>query len=336
MSESPTASPTAGMVVTDVPGEHPGVAARAQSRGAALDLLAAAALWGGMYVVSAGTFDAIPPLTLGVLRLVVGVAVLAVAFRGRLGLAGAPRGRIVAAGAVVAATLVMQFVGTSMTGGAEGALLTTTTPVFVLLFGVLLEGERVRRVAWAGCLVALAGVAVLAARNGGFGGAAGPDVVLPGNLALPRPLLGDLLLVGSAATWALFSSVGRPLVVAVGAFRAILGASAVAIVLLLPFVPLELAGRSFRPITPLTVVAILYLGIGATALAWSLWYRGYAAAPPAVSAAAFFAQPVVGAVLGVLILGEVLGPAFFGGAALIAAGVLGIAAATRGRREAPD
>jgi drug/metabolite transporter (DMT)-like permease len=148
--------------------------------------------------------------------------------------------------------------------------------------------------------------------------------------------MGDLLLVASAASWALFSSVGRPLVAAVGAFRAILGASAVAVVLLLPFVPLELAGRSLPPISPLTVAAVLYLGIGATAIAWSLWYRGYAAAPPAVSAAAFFAQPVVGATLGVLMLGEVLGPAFFGGAALIAAGVLGIAAATRERRGAPE
>ena len=55
-----------------------------------------------------------------------------------------------------------------------------------------------------------------------------------------------------------------------------------------------------------------------------------------MSAAAFFAQPVVGATLGVLMLGEVLGPAFFGGAARIAAGVLGIAAATRERRGAPE
>jgi drug/metabolite transporter (DMT)-like permease len=313
-----------------------GVVGRAPSRGAALDLLAAAALWGGMYVVSAGTFDAIPPLTLGVLRLAIGVAVLAVAFRGRLGLAGAPRGRIVAAGVIVAITIVMQFVGTNLTGGAEGALLTTTTPVFVLVFGAFLEGERVRRVAWAGCLVALAGVAVLAARNGGFGGPAGAVVALPGGAAMPRAFLGDLLLVASAATWALFTSVGRPLVAAVGAFRAILGASAVAVVLLLPFVPLELAGRTLPPITPLTVAAVLYLGIGATAVAWSLWYRGYAAAPPAVAAAAFFAQPVVGAALGVLILGEVLGAAFLGGAALIAVGVLGIAAATRERREAPE
>jgi len=307
-----------------------GAAVRSPSRGAIFDLLAAAALWGGMYAVSAGTFDAIPPLTLGVLRLLIGVVVLAVAFYGRLGLAALPRRR------VVAATIVMQFVGTSLTGGAEGALLTTTTPVFVLVFGVLLEGERVRRVAWAGCVVALAGVAVLAARSGGFGGAAGPDVALPWGVDVPRALMGDLLLVASAASWALFSSVGRPLVAAVGAFRAILGASAVAVVLLLPFVPLELAGRSLPPISPLTVAAVLYLGIGATAIAWSLWYRGYAAAPPAVSAAAFFAQPVVGATLGVLMLGEVLGPAFFGGAALIAAGVLGIAAATRERRGAPE
>jgi len=93
---------------------------RAASRGPVLDLLAAAALWGGMYVVSAGTFDAIPPLTLGVLRLVIGVAVLVAVFRGRLGLAAAPKRRMAAAGAVVAVTMVMQFVGTSLTGGAEG------------------------------------------------------------------------------------------------------------------------------------------------------------------------------------------------------------------------
>ena len=310
--------------------------ARAASRGPVLDLLAAAALWGGMYVVSAGTFSAVPPLTLGVLRLAIGVAVLATVFRGRLGLRGAPAGRIVAAGLIVAVTMVMQFVGTSLTGGAEGALLTTTTPAFVLVFGVLLEGERVRRIAWAGCLVALVGVAVLASRNGGFGGAAGPQVELAAGLSVPRALLGDLLLIASAATWALFSSVGRPLVAAVGAFRAILGASAVAVLVLLPFIPLELAGRTLPPVTPLTVAAILYLGVGATAIAWSLWYRGYAAAPPAVAAAAFFAQPVVGAMLGVLLLGEVLGPAFLGGAILIGGGILGIAAATRERREAPD
>ncbi len=283
-----------------------------------------------MYVVSAGTFDRVPPLTLGLLRLLVGIAVLFVAFRGRVGFGQAPLGRVVAAGAIVALTMALQFVGTSLTGGAEGALLTTTTPAFVLIFGVLLEKQRVGRLAWLGVAIALAGVAVLAARNGGFGVAAG-TATGPMIAGIPSALLGDLLLVGSAATWALFSSVGRPLVARVGAFRAILQASCVAIVLIAPFSAVELAGRELPPLEPRTVLAVLYLGVMATAVAWSLWYRGYASAPSTVSAAAFFAQPVVGAALGVAILGEALGSAFLAGAALIGAGVLAIAFGGRRR-----
>lgn len=301
---------------------------RAASRTATLSLVAAAALWGGMYVVSAGTFDRIPPITLCVLRLVVGLAVLLVAFRGRIGWGRAPSRRVVAAGAVVAVTMVLQFQGTSLTGAAEAAILTTTTPAFVLLFGALLEGERIRRVAWVGVAVALAGVVVLALRSAGAEAAAGAALTTSAADDLVRAtasrLTGDLMLVGAAATWALFSSIGRPLVAAVGAFRAITQATAVALLLLLPLVPLELAGQTLPPLEPATIGAVLYLGIGSTAIGWSLWYRGYAAAPPAVSAAAFFAQPVVGATLGVLVLGEVLGPAFLAGSALIAAGVVGI------------
>lgn len=300
------------------PAVGPPASVRRASPGAVADLLAAAALWGGMYVVSAATFDRVPPLTLVVLRLVVGVAVLVVVLGGRLGFGQAPWRRVVAAGVVVAVTIVLQFVGTSLTGGAEGALLTTTTPAFVLVFGVALEGQRVRPAAWLGVAVALAGVAVLAARAEGAAVPAGHGL---------GPLVGDLLLVASAAAWALFSSVGRPLVERVGAFRAILQASCVAVVLLVPLVPLELAGRPLPPLEPATVGAVLYLGVAATALAWSLWYRGYAAAPATASAAAFFAQPVVGAALGVVFLGEVLGPAFLAGAVLVSTGILVIAAA---------
>lgn len=278
--------------------------------GPAADLLGAAALWGGMYVVSAATFTRIPPITLGLLRLVVGVAVLALALRLRLGFDRATMPRAVAAGVVVALTLVLQFVGTSLTSGAEGALLTTTTPAFVLVLGRALEGQSVRGIAWAGVAIALAGVAIVASRNA----APGPTGSLP--------LVGDALLVGSAATWALFSSVGRPLVAVHGAFRAILQAACVAIPVLVPFVALELATGASVRVDPPAALAVLYLGIGATALAWSLWYRGYAAAPSTVSAAAFFAQPLVGGVLGGLVLQEPLDGRFAVGALLIAAGIL--------------
>ena len=41
-----------------------------------IDLAVAASLWGGLYVISAATFDAIPPATLTLIRLAIGVAVL--------------------------------------------------------------------------------------------------------------------------------------------------------------------------------------------------------------------------------------------------------------------
>ena len=293
-----------------------------------LDLLGAAVLWGGMYVVSAGTFGAIPPVTLGFLRVALGSAVLLIAFRGRLGFRRDLSRRIVASGAIVALTMALQFVGTSLTGGAEGALLTTTTPAFVLVFGSLLERQRVHKVAWLGVAVALVGVAIIAARNGGFDADASSTSSIVG---VPSRLIGDLLLVGSAATWALFSSVGRPLVAAVGAFRAILQASCVAVLLIAPFAAIEVAGHPIPPLQPINIAAVAYLGIGSTAVAWSLWYRGYATAPPTVSAAAFFAQPIVGAALGVLVLGEVLGSAFLAGSALVLGGVLVIAWGERSR-----
>ena len=46
------------------------------SRAPTIDLAVAASLWGGLYVISAATFEAIPPATLTLIRLALGVAVL--------------------------------------------------------------------------------------------------------------------------------------------------------------------------------------------------------------------------------------------------------------------
>lgn len=290
----------------------------------AIDLAIAAGLWGGLYAISSATFSTIPPITLNALRLAVGVAVLLLVFRGDLGFRRTAPRRVLLAGVVVAITMACQFTGTALTGAAEAALLTTTTPAFVLLFGVALEGQRVRPAAWLGVAVALAGVALIAIRRGGGDAADGAI------LGIPSSLVGDLLLIGAAASWALFSSVGRPLVARVGAFRAIVQASLVGLVILLPLVPLELARSPIGSVDATTVLAVLYLGIGATSIGWSLWYRGYASTPATIAAAAFFTQPLVGATLGVGFLGETLDLAFLAGAGLIVAGVLVIV--TLGRR----
>src|SRR5215831_16354417 len=108
---------------------------------AALDPLLASCLWGGMYVVSRASFGAIPPVTLGALRVVIGGLTLATALRLSARRPGtqpvaqswrrADHLRALACGVLVAGTILTQFLGTDLASAHNGALLTTITPVFV-------------------------------------------------------------------------------------------------------------------------------------------------------------------------------------------------------------
>ena len=293
---------------------------RRVTKGATLDLAVAAALWGGMYVVSAETFNAIPPATLSLLRLLLGVAALvliAVLRRESLGWGRVPKQSVLFAGAAVAASMLLQFGGTALTSAVEGSVVTMATPVFVLIFGRLIEGVAVPRQAWGGIAFATAGVVALGLRSASPTSGGTPDD------ALAR-LIGVIMLIGAGATWALFSSFGRPAVAAVGARNAVALCAAVSIPFLIPFSAAEvvLVGINLSDATaPFSLFAIAYLGFGATAIGWSSWYRGYAAAPPRLAAGVLFLQPLIAAALGVGLLNEAIDASLALGALLLLGGV---------------
>lgn len=287
-------------------------------RSAIFDLSVAAALWGGMYVVSAATFAAITPAALALLRLAIGASLLLLwsTLRGRgPSLPSNLRRTVLIAGVAVAASMLLQFEGTARTSGVEGSIVTMSTPVFVLLFGRLLEGAPIARRSWAGIAVATVGVLLFALRASGDARTAldGADE--------SAGLLGVLMLVGGGAAWALYSSLGRPLVAALGAGRAVSLSSLVAVPLLAPFAAIELSSAPVAALAPSTFAAVAYLGIGSTAIAWSAWYRGYAAATPRLAAGILFLQPLVAGMLGVGLLGEPIDAALIAGSALLLGGV---------------
>lgn len=291
---------------------------RAAAPDAIIDLSLAAALWGGMYVVSAATFAAIPPAVLALVRLAIGATLLlawSLLRGGTLRVPRAIRRTILVAGATVAASMLFQFEGTARTSGVEGSIVTMSTPIFVLLFGRLLEGVPIAPRSWAGISVATVGVLLFAARS------PSPTAVTVGLDATAERLLGVLLLVGGGAAWALYSSLGRPLVAVLGSSRAVSLSSLVAVPLLAPFALIELPTSTIGALDAATVGAIAYLGVGSTAIAWSAWYRGYSAAPPRVAAGILFLQPLVAGALGVGLLGEPVDAALIGGAALLLGGV---------------
>jgi len=75
------------------------------------------------------------------------------------------------------------------------------------------------------------------------------------------------------------------------------------------------------PVTLPIIAAVGYLGVFSTALAWYCWYKGIEFVDTGRVAVFFFAQPVVGAVLGVVFLEETVGAGFVLGATLMAVGI---------------
>ena len=263
----------------------------------------AAALWGGLYVTTQLAASGLPAATLGLLRLALGVAVLAVASR-RL-----PRlrdRRYALLGALVAATLVTQTWGTYLSGAATGSLLTLLTPVFVALLAPLLLGERTRALQWLGIALGVAGAVVVI-------GPAGAG-----------SWLGDALLVAASLAWAGFTVAGAGLVRARGALEVTTAAAAWALPAMLVASAVELGlGLGGRPHPGLgTLLIVVYLGAGATALGWWAWYRGVEKLPAASSAVPFLLQPVVGVALSIPVFHATPSAAFWAGCALVVAGML--------------
>ncbi|MBI3733353.1 MAG: EamA family transporter [Chloroflexi bacterium] len=265
--------------------------------------LTAAVIWGGMYVVSKVVLDVIPPLSLVAARFLLCSLVLFAAMRLSRAMPIARRDwPMVARIGIVGfgLSVVLQFVGTKLTSAANGALVTSAAPAFIVLFAALLLREALTARKLIGLALATGGVVV---------------VIAPTDLSASLP--GNLALLAAALTWGLYSVLVRSAVqtyptLSVSAYAGLAGGLFTALL-----APLELAANPLGVVTPAIVLGVLYLAFIATALAMVLWNKALEILGAGVTAIFFFAQPVAGALLGWLLLGESLGPNFFLGGALI-------------------
>jgi drug/metabolite transporter (DMT)-like permease len=273
--------------------------------------LTAAAIWGGMYVVSKVVMTVVPPFSLIVTRLALGILTLAIIALVRKSWKVSRRQfwQIFGVGLVgYGISLGFQFVGTNLSTAANGSLVTSTTPAFVLLFAALLLAEKVtpRR------LLAL-GIATLGV----------VAVIDPRNAALsPSFFWGNMCLVAAALTWALYSVLIRKVTRDTDVLTTTLVAFIGGLPVCLPISGWELATHQVGSIGIGVVGGILFIGIISTALAMYLWNTAFSILDAGTASLTFFAQPVVGTLLSVLFLSEHITPLFVAGGVLIGMALL--------------
>ncbi len=278
--------------------------------------LGAAAIWGGMYVVSKVVLEVIPPFSLLTLRLIMGAIALGIVIYFRNKKSGAKLGLTKESfwtsffvGFVgYGISLGFQFVGTKLSTASNGSLVTSATPAFVLLFAPFLLGEKStpRRI----IALVISTLGVLA-------------VIDPRNAELsPSLFWGNMSLLAAALTWALYSVLVRK----VSKSMDLLTSSTI---MLLGGLPSSIAlgiweinTQGIGTITLGIIGGLLFLGIISTAIAMFLWNYAFAELPAAVASLTFFAQPVVGTLLGWFFLAEKITPLFLAGGALISVGIL--------------
>jgi len=128
---------------------------------------------------------------------------------------------------------------------------------------------------------------------------------------------GKLILLGAALTWALYSVLVRKATRRAPVLSVTLIAFLGGLIVSIPLGFRELASEPVGPLTPGIVAGVLYLGIVATAIAALLWNTAFEKLEAGPASLTFFAQPLVGAGLGVVLLGEEVSPLFIFGAFLI-------------------
>jgi drug/metabolite transporter (DMT)-like permease len=199
----------------------------------------------------------------------------------------------------VPVTFLLQFRGLELTTVARASLIIGAIPPLLALGSALLLGERPGRRAWLAIIASLLGVALIAGVPGAGGSWIGDGMVF----------LSTVVTVVWVILQKRLSDKYGPMVAT--AYLFLFGT--------ITLVPISLVwdGPPSLGLTATGWLAVLILGLLCSALAFVLWNWALKFVPVSTAGVYLNLEPFIGALLGMTILGESLGPGLFLGGALI-------------------
>jgi drug/metabolite transporter (DMT)-like permease len=283
-------------------------------------------LWAGNAIVGRLLADSMPPLLLNALRWWAALLILlplgwrAIATPARRAEVAARWQPLAWLGLLgVGSYNALQYLALQTSTPINVTLIASSTPLWMLLVGALVYGERPRAMQGLGALLSLAGVLLVLLRG---------DL---GTVASLRFVPGDLWILLAALAWAFYSwQLARPHPLLAGSARPawtwaefILLQALFGLVFASAAAGVEaVASPHAVRFTPLLAGALVFLAVGPSVLAYRAWGIGVAASGPTV--AGFFSNltPLFAAVMSAALLGEP--PHLYHGAAfaLIVAGIV--------------
>jgi drug/metabolite transporter (DMT)-like permease len=199
---------------------------------------------------------------------------------------------------------LIQFYGLSLTTVSHASLMVGIMPVVLAIGAAIFAHERMDGIGWLALAGSTSGAALIAL-GGRHAAAGGPS------------LAGDLLVVVSliiALFWILANKqlMERHSAITVTAYGLVIGTA-----MLMLWVPIEYGWPPIAHVSLKAWLALAASGVLCTATTTLLWNYGLTQVPASQAGVLLNMEPLMGSLLGVIVLGEHLGPSAWAGGAMI-------------------
>lgn len=191
----------------------------------------------------------------------------------------------------VAINQLLFIKGLTLTTPIHAALLILITPVFILLIAVLLQKENITLLKLFGLLLGIGGscLLILSKETSAIGS---------------NMLLGDVLVVINAVSYAFYYVLVKPLMQKYSALHVIRWVFTFGIIIISPFCWSQFITTDWSLFDAQHIMALLFIVLGATFFAYLFTVYGLQHLSPSAAGAYIYLQPVFSGIVSVLFFGE--------------------------------
>lgn len=246
-------------------------------------ILLAVIFWGTSFVATKTVLNEIKPVTVIILRLILAsilLTIIALYTKRKFSLNLKSHSWIFILALVAVFHLWIQVTGLQYTTAANTGWIIGTAPIFMAILGFVFYKEKITLLQFLGILVALVGLLLLIGKG---------DIT---NIGLIENK-GDLLVLGSAFTWGVYSMVNKKISLSYSPLMTILYLFLMMAVIIIPFNLNTETINSVINLSPVSWMWILFLGIFCSGIAYVIWAQALRDMESAKVGAFLYFEPLV-------------------------------------------
>jgi len=246
-------------------------------------ILLAIIFWGTSFVATKTVLNEIKPVTIIILRLILAsilLTIIALSTKRKFSINFKSHGWIFILALVAVFHLWIQVTGLQYTTAANTGWIIGTAPIFMAILGFFFYKEKISLLQFLGILVAVVGLLLLIGKG---------DIT---NIGLIENQ-GDLLVLGSAFTWGVYSMVNKKISLSYSPLMTILYLFLMMAVIIIPFNLNTETINSVINLSPISWMWILFLGIFCSGIAYVIWAQALRDMESAKVGAFLYFEPLV-------------------------------------------